>query len=356
MGSFFGNFLGGQNYDYGQFHSAGSPSKMAIIYRSELDYMSRCILDYPDIETGGQLFGFWTNNGTPVVLYAIGPGKDSKHRHTAFFQDLNYLHEVGGKLISMYGLQHMGEWHSHHQLDLARPSGGDVQSIASGLDRVKLPRMLLCIGNCTPSETEINAFNFHVDQPYDYRHAAWSIVEMESPFRAMIDSQFAGKLIHPRTETASYGDMYIIPSAAEQQAPAVVKEEQYWLFKSVENVETMQDFEAIVKGAMMGREVKVVMNDKGEAAFDVDEGYLTITIPKGFPAKAPIACFAETADFTEALWNPDAEDLVMEFMQWFSTVRCIIASNMLSVQQERDWPEDATAAEDGPDEMNNIKL
>jgi hypothetical protein len=30
----------------------------AVIYRSEIDFISRCILDYLDIETGGQLFGF----------------------------------------------------------------------------------------------------------------------------------------------------------------------------------------------------------------------------------------------------------------------------------------------------------
>lgn len=28
-----------------------------IIYQSELDYISRCILDFKNIETGGQLFG-----------------------------------------------------------------------------------------------------------------------------------------------------------------------------------------------------------------------------------------------------------------------------------------------------------
>lgn len=32
----------------------------AIVYQSELDYISRCILDYPQIETGGQLFGFYS--------------------------------------------------------------------------------------------------------------------------------------------------------------------------------------------------------------------------------------------------------------------------------------------------------
>lgn len=71
------------------------PAQAAIIYQSELDYMSRCILDYIDIETGGQLFGYWTATGVPVVLYAIGPGRQAQHNPTSFIQDQDYLQLVG---------------------------------------------------------------------------------------------------------------------------------------------------------------------------------------------------------------------------------------------------------------------
>ena len=53
---------------------ATRPAPAALIYQGELDYLSRCILDRPSIETGGELFGYWTASGVPVVLYAIGPG------------------------------------------------------------------------------------------------------------------------------------------------------------------------------------------------------------------------------------------------------------------------------------------
>ena len=89
---------------------------VAMIYRSELDYISRCILDSTTIETGGQLFGFWTSTGIPVVLYAIGPGPLANHQVTFFNQDVDYLLNVGTALLQRYGLQHIGEWHSHHQL------------------------------------------------------------------------------------------------------------------------------------------------------------------------------------------------------------------------------------------------
>ena len=92
-----------------------APAKMAVIYRSEMDYISRCIRDYPNIETGGQLFGFLTENGAPVVCYAIGPGRDANHQQAFFNQDTDYLQKVYNQLNRRYGLRYIGEWHSHHQ-------------------------------------------------------------------------------------------------------------------------------------------------------------------------------------------------------------------------------------------------
>ena len=63
-------------------------SGKAVIFKSEMDFISRCILDYPSIETGGQLFGFYTEAGIPVVLYAIGPGRNANHQ-VAFFNQSN---------------------------------------------------------------------------------------------------------------------------------------------------------------------------------------------------------------------------------------------------------------------------
>lgn len=42
------------------------------IYRGELDFMARTILDSPHMETGGNLFGYWTPNGDAVIMYVFG--------------------------------------------------------------------------------------------------------------------------------------------------------------------------------------------------------------------------------------------------------------------------------------------
>ena len=256
-------------------------SPIAIIYKSELEVISRFILDYPSIETGGQLFGYWTTTGTPVVLYAIGPGPLSKHNTQSFFQDMDYLNMVGNELFRRYRLQHIGEWHSHHQMDLAHPSGGDVRTMHQAVNNPGFPRMLLCIGNCTPSETEINAFNFHHDDPYNYVHARWDIVRKDSPYRVMIDNELGQILIQPHTRQASF------VASMVSQSGFVKQNTSHWLTEKIENVEMMKHFAEEVKRYNPKQEIKTIMHDSGEPVISICNGKNQILFPFGFPEKGP---------------------------------------------------------------------
>lgn len=164
-------------------------TSVAMIYRSELDYISRCILDSKTIETGGQLFGFWTSTGIPVILYAIGPGPHANHQVTFFNQDIDYLVNVGSSLLQRYGLQHIGEWHSHHQLGLAHPSSHDASNMQMVIDQKHLGKFLLCIGNCDAQASTLNAFNF-MEGERSYLQASWMVKELESPYRRLVDFDF----------------------------------------------------------------------------------------------------------------------------------------------------------------------
>ena len=117
-----------------------APSSKAYIYKSEMEYISRWILDYKNIETGGQLFGYWTASGSPVVVYAIGPGEKANHQVAFFNQDIDYLTSIGNVLVRHYGLHHIGEWHSHHKLGLARPSGHDASTMADTIRQKNLKK------------------------------------------------------------------------------------------------------------------------------------------------------------------------------------------------------------------------
>jgi hypothetical protein len=62
-------------------------SSKSLIFQSELDLISKSILDHPAIETGGDLFGYFSYSGFPVVMYVIGPGEKAKRRVDFFNQD-----------------------------------------------------------------------------------------------------------------------------------------------------------------------------------------------------------------------------------------------------------------------------
>lgn len=162
----------------------------AFIYNSELEFLGKCILDSPNIETGGQLFGYWTASGAPVVVYAIGPGPNANHQVAFFNQDVNYLEQVGKMLVSKFGLMHIGEWHSHHQLGLDRPSGHDANTMQSTIDRRHLKRFLLCIGNCRSNKYSIKPYNF-LEGHSSFVNSSWVIKGDESPLREMIDTELS---------------------------------------------------------------------------------------------------------------------------------------------------------------------
>lgn len=123
------------------WHSANKVS----IYHGEAERISRFVMAYPNLETGGDLFGFWTNSGAPVVSYAIGPGRYSTHCYARFYQDAKWLHDAGVGLYDRHGLQHIGEWHSHHQLGLNQPSAGDIRTVVRGMEAKNWPKFVLMI-------------------------------------------------------------------------------------------------------------------------------------------------------------------------------------------------------------------
>ena len=233
----------------GRTDARDMPAATAVIYKSELDYISRCILDYPNIETGGQLFGFWSASGVPVVVFAIGPGARANHQVAFFNQDLDYLTKLGRMLVGKYGLQHMGEWHSHHRLGLSHPSGHDADTMVNSIRRGNLGRFLLCIGNCDRSSSVLNAFTFTQSAGYDYRHAAWRVIDFESPFRTVIssDEEVGRVVLDPRTLAPNHGRLFLADGGGGFVTPDY--SEDYWLKNRANNLvlkKMMDDLSASV--------------------------------------------------------------------------------------------------------------
>ena len=292
---------------------SNKPAAVAIIYKSELDYISRCILDCTNIETGGQLFGFWTADKVPVVLYAIGPGPHANHQPTFFNQDVNYLTRVGRPIVERFGLQHIGEWHSHHQLGLAQPSGHDANTMLSTIRDKHLIQFLLCIGNCTNTSSTLNAFNFS-EFCQNYVKAQWCIKEIESPFRKIIDNELAPFLVHPRTLQANMENIYSTES--RQNLPPEYKE-SYWF--------SIKENRQILKQIMDTLGNCTIQQDKYGYVYlsKVGNNYIdTIFFPDGFPKQPPRIkrrCSDNSVCEINVAWDSSG-DLLNDFINFYSLV------------------------------------
>ena len=182
------------------------------IYRGELDFMARTILDSPHMETGGNLFGYWTPSGDAVIMYVLGPGRKSVARFTSFIRDADYLQLHADRLFEEYHLSHIGVWHSHHGLGLSHPSGGDVQSIQEGMLADGLSRCILAIGICDRAGASVNAFSFVcTGEGVKMNLVPWNVVQGDGSVRSRYDAAYRDSVIMPQVKEAVYHELNMIP-------------------------------------------------------------------------------------------------------------------------------------------------
>lgn len=251
------------------------PSSKALIYSSELDYIARCIQDFPNTETGGQLYGAWTASGAPRVIYALGPGPGANHQSTFFNQDIEYLTTIGAKLKE-YGLQHIGEWHSHHHLGLPHPSGHDIQTMQNGIDQLNLNRLLLCIGSFSDRRIVINPFNFARDA--HYVHSQWEIINTRNRLREVIDNNLAGMIRTPTSSRYTLAEEYIV------QQKKSVSNQSGW-FSLIENRHAFKQIIDLLNAKDWIYEVTPQISSEGIVKLKIMTRTFSemITFPEDFP-------------------------------------------------------------------------
>ena len=132
------------------------------LFEHDDNRMKELVLRHPAKETGGNLFGLWTENGEPVLHIVLGPAIGCTRTEVSFYQSIPYLERVGGIVTRDYQLCHIGEWHSHHRLRLSEPSSGDSSTIIRNFPRGTCG-FLLIIANIQPSPGTVTL------SPYLYR-------------------------------------------------------------------------------------------------------------------------------------------------------------------------------------------
>ena len=187
-------------------------NNFATIYKQDLEFISKCILDFPDIETGGDFFGFWNNLGMPVILYVTGPAENC-YRHATFFkQDMEFLVGVGNFVYANFGLQHIGCWHSHHKLSLAVPSSHDCKTMVNAINKNEIEKFFMILGNITPKGgTTVNGFLFDKVNQTNYFHTQWKVLETENVISNTINSNLQSVLQYtPKTKKPLLQDLNLV--------------------------------------------------------------------------------------------------------------------------------------------------
>ena len=129
-----------------------------FMFKEDCQMMENLVLEYPHLETGGDLFGLWTSNGDAVLHVVLGPGRNCKRTGASFFQDIPYLKRNGELLTQDYMLCHIGEWHSHHQLRLFEPSGGDSSTVTRNYPRGTCGFLLIIANIVSPREVKLSPY------------------------------------------------------------------------------------------------------------------------------------------------------------------------------------------------------
>lgn len=260
-----------------------------LIYESELNFLAQCILDYPETETGCDLFGFWSHSGHAIIQYIIGPGKHAKRSFTSFHQDEDYLKSVGDELRTKHGLQHLGNSHSHHTFKLKKPSQHDSVTVVKAMNLYHLDRFILMIGNIVnDNSTTINAYQYTRGKEQLYDHSGFVVLPGESPIRTIFNATCSSYLYKPVSDCASMVNL-LLTTLEEQVYSKPEYPLNYWL-RSKKNREILNGI--MHKLNQQFDSVRAKQDDRTGLVylfFGTTEGrIIKVTFPEEFPTNAPV--------------------------------------------------------------------
>ena len=99
-----------------------------MIWESELWMMANVSEKAGCIESGGDLFGFLSHAGRPIIAIATPPGPNAIFESAHFRQDIESMKKTANWLFNYFGMVYIGTFHSHHLLGINVPSPGDIRS------------------------------------------------------------------------------------------------------------------------------------------------------------------------------------------------------------------------------------
>ena len=185
------------------------------VFMFEEDYqmMVSLVFKYPNLETGGDLFGLWTTKGDAVLHFILGPGQNCKRTGASFYQDIGYLQRNGELLTEGYMLCHIGEWHSHHQLHLFQPNGGDSSTLIRNYPRGVCGFLLIIANILSSHRVELSPYLYTQTSSHSYDlKGALTVLRVPNPFKSMRNIKHStdqgreveGHLLHESHDFSGY--------------------------------------------------------------------------------------------------------------------------------------------------------
>lgn len=163
------------------------------IYESELQNIGLESTSW-DSETGGDLFGVWTD--IPIIYLVTLSGPNAIRDQAHFKLDVDYLIGLSTVLQQDWGLRYFGDWHSHHKLGLRNPSGGDQNRIKRLAKKNSFQNMIEFIVTFSPQydldrKIVINPYHYYIALE-NYKEVAIIVLKGLSPIRQVLsmDTQF----------------------------------------------------------------------------------------------------------------------------------------------------------------------
>lgn len=116
-----------------------------LLYESEAVRIAQYTQSSPGLEIGGDLFGYFAPDGSPIVFIASGSGPHARRGVTHFQQDPEFQTAVFSQLATEFRMYYIGDWHSHHSIGLSQPSGSDDSKLQDLANKNGWPRLFSLI-------------------------------------------------------------------------------------------------------------------------------------------------------------------------------------------------------------------
>lgn len=153
---------------------------------SELKKIFSWVLKSSSEETGGDLFGVWSDGQDDLenklcIYHVSGPGKLCRRTPFSFDQDVRYSKKIATYLSQQHGLDHVAVWHSH-QSALDRPSAPDEEAIWNTMRSLAINRIALFIASSVDNRKEDDDISFFVVnsflfETYEKNNKCWPVLQ-----------------------------------------------------------------------------------------------------------------------------------------------------------------------------------